>query len=296
MPRGLPRAPGRCRRGNGVDQEGARTGAKNVDKPADRPRTATFFTLRARNVEHPRPGRGNLDVFALARAPSQCKPYDHAPRQPPTRAAPSPPSARRRARAPGLHADRLLPVLRGARPARAVHQARRPRAPVSSACGSPTTTTRGTTSRAEPVRLVRHRRALAGDRARAGHHRRDLPDRPHPPGADRAGRRDRGGDAAGRFALGVGSGEALNEHILGDAWPRGRHSPRDARGGDRDDPRAVDRRRSEPPRQALHGRERAHLHAAGRAAADHHLGLRAEGHRPRGAHRRRLRHDRARQA
>src|SRR3982751_1301376 len=24
----------------------------------------------------------------------------------------------------------------------------------------------------------------------------------------------------GRFALGVGSGEALNEHIFGDAWPR----------------------------------------------------------------------------
>ena len=24
----------------------------------------------------------------------------------------------------------------------------------------------------------------------------------------------------GRFALGVGSGEALNEHILGDRWPR----------------------------------------------------------------------------
>ncbi|MRT44535.1 LLM class flavin-dependent oxidoreductase, partial [Xylella fastidiosa subsp. multiplex] len=24
----------------------------------------------------------------------------------------------------------------------------------------------------------------------------------------------------GRFRLGVGTGEALNEHILGDAWPR----------------------------------------------------------------------------
>jgi hypothetical protein len=33
------------------------------------------------------------------------------------------------------------------------------------------------------------------------------------------GRGDLGGDAGGRFSLGVGSGENLNEHIFGDRWP-----------------------------------------------------------------------------
>ena len=42
----------------------------------------------------------------------------------------------------------------------------------------------------------------------------------------------------GRFELGVGSGEALNEHILGDAGP-GRRAPRHARGGGRADAAAV---------------------------------------------------------
>lgn len=32
----------------------------------------------------------------------------------------------------------------------------------------------------------------------------------------------------GRFFLGVGSGELLNEHIFGDEWPRRRHQARDA--------------------------------------------------------------------
>ena len=35
----------------------------------------------------------------------------------------------------------------------------------------------------------------------------------------------------GRFALGVGSGEALNEHILGDRWPTADDPAGDARGG-----------------------------------------------------------------
>ena len=43
----------------------------------------------------------------------------------------------------------------------------------------------------------------------------------------------------GRFTWGVGTGEALNEHILGDRWPPADHAPRDARGGRRDRPQAV---------------------------------------------------------
>jgi cold shock CspA family protein len=46
----------------------------------------------------------------------------------------------------------------------------------------------------------------------------------------------------GRFVLGVGNGEALNEHILGDRWPPGGGAPGDARGGHRRDPRAAHRR------------------------------------------------------
>ena len=53
----------------------------------------------------------------------------------------------------------------------------------------------------------------------ARHHRRDLSDGAHPPGDHGPGRGDRGRDAEGRFVLGVGTGEALNEHMLGDPWP-----------------------------------------------------------------------------
>jgi alkanesulfonate monooxygenase SsuD/methylene tetrahydromethanopterin reductase-like flavin-dependent oxidoreductase (luciferase family) len=44
----------------------------------------------------------------------------------------------------------------------------------------------------------------------------------------------------GRFSFGVGSGENLNEHILGDRWPRGRRAPGPPRGGDRGDPQALE--------------------------------------------------------
>ena len=46
-----------------------------------------------------------------------------------------------------------------------------------------------------------------------------LPDHAHPPRDHRPRRRDRGGMLDGQFSLGVGSGEALNEHVLGDRWP-----------------------------------------------------------------------------
>ena len=72
----------------------------------------------------------------------------------------------------------------------------------------------------------------------------------------------------GRFWLGIGSGENLNEHIVGQGWPQ--TAVRQERMEE-----AVEVIRllwegglTEPPRQALHGRERAPLHAAGRAAAD----------------------------
>jgi G6PDH family F420-dependent oxidoreductase len=45
----------------------------------------------------------------------------------------------------------------------------------------------------------------------------------------------------GRFTWGVGSGEALNEHVLGDRWPPGGRAPRDARRGDRGGARVVGR-------------------------------------------------------
>ena len=92
--------------------------------------------------------------------------------------------------------------------------------------------------------------------------------------------------APGRFFFGVGSGEALNEHVLGDRWPETDVRLDMLR-------EAVDVMRGLwsgesvlAPRPALHRRERAHLHPARRAAAGHRLGLRAEGgasSRPRSA-------------
>ena len=47
-----------------------------------------------------------------------------------------------------------------------------------------------------------------------------MPDDQDAPGDRRAGGSDERGDAArGRFFLGVGTGENLNEHVLGDRWP-----------------------------------------------------------------------------
>ena len=47
-------------------------------------------------------------------------------------------------------------------------------------------------------------------------HRGDLSDDADPSRCHRPGRCDRRRPAPGRFVLGVGSGEALNEHIFGD--------------------------------------------------------------------------------
>ena len=96
----------------------------------------------------------------------------------------------------------------------------------------------------------------------------------------------------GRFVLGVGTGEALNEHILGDPG-RTRRAPGDARGGRRHHARALERRTSPPPRQALHGRERPHLHAARRAAAGLMSGFGPKAVDVAGADRRRLHHHHA---
>jgi len=53
----------------------------------------------------------------------------------------------------------------------------------------------------------------------AHHYSGDVP--PHPPASrdGRAGRGDRCAAHWGGFTLGVGSGEDLNEHILGQRWP-----------------------------------------------------------------------------
>jgi G6PDH family F420-dependent oxidoreductase len=56
-------------------------------------------------------------------------------------------------------------------------------------------------------------------RRRCGHHRVTCPTmRIHPAIVARP-RRPRPCCSTGRFELGVGSGENLNEHIFGDAWP-----------------------------------------------------------------------------
>ena len=66
----------------------------------------------------------------------------------------------------------------------------------------------------------------------------------------------------GRFFLGVGTGENLNEHILGDKLAGLGRPRRDARGGHRGDARALERRVTSYRRRLLHGRERPALHAA----------------------------------
>ena len=52
-----------------------------------------------------------------------------------------------------------------------------------------------------------------------GGRRRDLSDRANSPGDPRPGDRHRSQPARWRFVWGVGTGEALNEHILGHRWP-----------------------------------------------------------------------------
>ena len=97
----------------------------------------------------------------------------------------------------------------------------------------------------------------------------------------------------GRFRLGVGSGEALNEHIFGARWPQA-----DVRLEMLEEAVEVIRL-WQGGAQSHHGRHytlesRAPVLAARRAAADPRLGLRAEGDRARRPDRRRLRHRRPR--
>ena len=54
--------------------------------------------------------------------------------------------------------------------------------------------------------------------------------------------------ADGRFTLGLGSGENLNEHVVGEGWPAVATRQDDARRGDRDHPRAAHRRAGRPTR------------------------------------------------
>ena len=71
----------------------------------------------------------------------------------------------------------------------------------------------------------------------------------------------------GRFFLGVGTGENLNEHIVGPGLAGDRGPPGATRGGDRGHPAALGGRQPEPSRPPLHRRERPPLHPARRAAA-----------------------------
>ena len=98
----------------------------------------------------------------------------------------------------------------------------------------------------------------------------------------------------GRFFLGVGTGENLNEHVLGDRWPPTfvrREMLREAVEVMRE---LWQGEPDEPPGDALHRRERPALHAARGATGDHGRRERAEGGRARRRDRRRARRDRPR--
>ena len=99
----------------------------------------------------------------------------------------------------------------------------------------------------------------------------------------------------GRFMLGVGTGENLNEHILGDALAVRGRAARDARGGDPGHARALAGRGHQPSRLPLHRRERSDLLAPEAAPADLRRRERREGRRAGRPRRRRPRRDRPEQ-
>ena len=73
----------------------------------------------------------------------------------------------------------------------------------------------------------------------------------------------------GRFFLGVGTGENLNEHVLGAALAADRDVRREMLEEAVEVIRLLwQRRAQQPPWPPLHRRERADLHAPGRAAVD----------------------------
>ena len=134
----------------------------------------------------------------------------------------------------------------------------------------------------QPVRVVDDRRDRAGGAGDEGDDRGDVPDDPHPPGGHRPGGGDVGSAArTGASRLGVGSGEALNEHILGDAWPEA-----DERLEMLEEAVEVIRTLWQGGAQDHRGRHYRVEHARiydlpDPAAADHRLRVRAEGDRAR---------------
>ena len=120
----------------------------------------------------------------------------------------------------GRGRDWICVVLRGARAARPRREraaGRAGRLPV--ARRSPTTSTPGSTSRARARSSGRDRRDRAGDRALAVGTGVTCPTmRTHPAIIAQAAATS-AALLPGRFFLGVGTGENLNEHILGDRWP-----------------------------------------------------------------------------
>ena len=74
--------------------------------------------------------------------------------------------------------------------------------------------------------------------------------------------------AEGRFTLGLGSGENLNEHIVGEGWPAIQDRQDMLRRGRRDHPRAAHRRPRRPPRRVLPGGLRPGLGPARRGRRD----------------------------
>ena len=167
--------------------------------------------------------------------------------------------------------------------------------PASTRCGSPTTTTRGTTSRATAPSCgrssARSRRPPTCRSRRASPARRCASTRRSSPRPRRRARVL----LDGRFNLGVGSGEALNEHILGDRWPEA-----DVRLEMLEEAVEVIRTLWQGGQRSHHGPhytvENARVYDLPDEPPPHpRLRLRPQGDRARGAHRRRLLHDLARQ-
>ena len=80
----------------------------------------------------------------------------------------------------------------------------------------------------------------------------------------------------GRFTLGLGAGENLNEHIVGGGWPIACCAPRDARRGGRDHSGPLDGRHGHVSRQALRRRVGEGLGPAGHRPAHRHRGFRTQ--------------------
>ena len=147
----------------------------------------------------------------------------------------------------------------------------------------------------QPVRVVGARCPVAGHRALRGGRRAS-------PARSSASTRRCIAQAAAttsrllgdRFSLGVGTGEALNEHILGHRWPTPEARLQMLEEAVEVMRAPVDGRDRRPPRSLLRGRERPALRPARSRHPGHRLGLRRRSGRVGGAHRRRLLGPRAR--